>query len=440
VAAVSASGLVAAVAAGTVPITATSDGVSGVASLTVQATSPASDCSIAHIRCVDVVAGPTQEYSTIQAAANIASPGDTILVFDGSYVGFQISQSGTSSQPIVVRAKGSGAVIDRSGPTGDGVRFQNVEYVRLEGFQIRDVSDRCVAARGASPTLPMHGNVVRGVTCTRSGTEGFYLSEWAGGLVEDNTISNTGAVNSVQAHGIYLANAGSDNTTIRRNTIHDITGSDAAGMHFNGDLSVGGDGAISGLLIEDNVIYRTGANAFNMDGVRNSVIRNNLVYGIGRHALRVYQIDAAVGAGGLVIANNTFVAGSGGWAIKLTNDTGGHVIFNNILLGGVGSIAVGNANFTSDHNAVTNGFSLDEEATVITLSTWRSGGLEMNSIQATAAQLFANVGAGDYHLSTNSPAVDAGTATVGGVNAPSTDLDGTSRPKGLAYDLGAYER
>jgi len=400
-----------------------------------------SNCSPTRIRCVDVVAGATREYTTIQAAADAASAGDTILVFDGSYVGFQITKSGTSSQPIVVRANGSGAVIDRSGPTGDGVRFQDVSYVRLEGFQIRDVSDRCVAARGATPDAPMHGNVVRGVTCTRSGTEGFYLSEWADGLVEDCNISTTGQVTSSLAHGIYLANAGSKNSTIRRTSVSGVTGSGAEGMHFNADVSVGGDGIISGLLIEENIIS-SGSNGFSMDGVRNSVIRNNLIYGTTRHAMRAYMIDAAAGPANLVIVNNTFIGSSAGWAIKITEESGGHDIFNNILLGGVGSLAVANTSFTSDYNVVNNAFSLDGETTVITLSAWRGRGLglDAHSIQATAAQLFVNAGAGDYHLSATSPAIDAGKASLGGVSAPSTDLGRTARPKGLAFDIGAYEK
>ena len=40
----------------------------------------------------------------------------------------------------------------------------------------------------------------------------------------------------------------------------------------------------------------------------------------------------------------------------------------------------------------------------------------------------------DYHLLFNSPAIDAGTNT--GV---ATDYDGTARPQGAAYDIGAYE-
>jgi hypothetical protein len=438
VATVGTTGLVTAVAAGSAVITATSEGVDGSADLVVQATAPPSDCSASHVRCVDDDGGGA-EYGTIQSAVSAANAGDTVLVFDGSYAGFEVTRSGTAGQPIVIRARGGGAVIDRSGPTGDGARFQNVSYVRIEGFQVRDVSARCVAARGATPTSPMHGNVVRGITCTRSGTEGFYLSEFADGLVEGNDVSATGRVESNRAHGMYLANAGTDNTTVRGNTIHAITGSDAQAMHFNGDASVGGDGIISGMVVENNVIFAASTNGFNMDGVRNSVFRNNLVYDVGRHALRGYAIDGSGGPSGLHVVNNTLVAGSGNWAIKLTEDAGGHVIFNNILLGGAGSIVVGSSSLQSDYNVVTNAFSLDEEGSVISLSQWRAAGLGTHSFQATAGALFVNAGAGDLRLSATSPAIDAGAASLGGVSAPATDLVGASRPKGGGFDVGAYE-
>jgi len=47
---------------------------------------------------------------------------------------------------------------------------------------------------------------------------------------------------------------------------------------------------------------------------------------------------------------------------------------------------------------------------------------------------------GDYHLASSSPAVDSGTASQGGVNAPCDDYDSDGRPNGTANDIGGDEQ
>ena len=42
---------------------------------------------------------------------------------------------------------------------------------------------------------------------------------------------------------------------------------------------------------------------------------------------------------------------------------------------------------------------------------------------------------GDYHLKSNSPAIDEGTST----GAPADDIDGDARPQGAGYDMGSDE-
>ena len=44
-------------------------------------------------------------------------------------------------------------------------------------------------------------------------------------------------------------------------------------------------------------------------------------------------------------------------------------------------------------------------------------------------------GTGDYRLQSSSPAVNKGTKT----NAPTVDINNVARPKGGAWDIGAYE-
>jgi len=56
-------------------------------------------------------------------------------------------------------------------------------------------------------------------------------------------------------HGIYVGNSG-DRPVIRRNV---VWGNNANGIHMNGDLSQGGDGIISGAIVEGNIIHDNGS-------------------------------------------------------------------------------------------------------------------------------------------------------------------------------------
>ena len=79
--------------------------------------------------------------------------------------------------------------------------------------------------------------------------------------------------------------------------------------------------------------------------------------------------------------------------------------------------------------------SADGNDTVISLASWQTMGYDQHSLISTPAQLFANPGANDYHLSTTSPALNKGTF----LSDVPDDLEGRSRPAGIAFDIGAYE-
>jgi hypothetical protein len=70
------------------------------------------------------------------------------------------------------------------------------------------------------------------------------------------------------------------------------------------------------------------------------------------------------------------------------------------------------------------------------LAQWTAAnGNDSHSIISTATALFVSAAGNDYHLSSTSPAIDIGTTA----NAPSSDLDGNTRPRGSGIDIGAYE-
>ena len=397
------------------------------------------DCADPDTLCVDDTAGPQQEYSTIQSAVSAVSAGQTVLVNNGNYAGFSISKSGTPASRITIRANGNAVVIDQNEPGGSGssVLVSNASYVTIDGFVVErnGASGYGFAARNASATNPMRGLVISHNTIRNSGSTNLYLSQVADSLIESNTTSG-----SLTSHGIYLANGGSDDTILRGNRSF---GNAKNGIHLNGDLSVGGDGMHQRIVIDGNIIYDNVANGMDIDGMEDSLVQNNLVYGNGRHSLRVFQIDASAGAKNIRVINNTFVTGNSGWAVKFSEDGGGHVFFNNILFSGSGSlgaICVGNTSFFSDRNAVTGRFSVNNESSVIDLSQWQSLGHGNNSFTSTPGSLFTSVTTNDYSLLEGVPAIDAGVGTYQGTLAPTQDIVGTPRPQRAAIDMGAYEK
>ncbi|MCP4324118.1 MAG: hypothetical protein GY787_20135, partial [Alteromonadales bacterium] len=271
------------------------------------------ECGQMSILCVDDTNGAQQEYSTIQSAINDASAGDTVLVFSGTYVGFNINKSGTENNRLTVASNDENVFVTRRGTSSDAIiRISNANYVTLEGFTVnnQDNTGYGIAARGATVSNPMRGLVVKNNKVFDSPSTNIYLSQ-----VSESTIEGNIAANSVDSHGIYLANGGSDNTILRANICYD---NGRNGIHFNGDLSVGSgstDGLHTGIIMEQNIIYENIANGVDMDGVQSSIIRNNLIYANGRHALRGFRIDSSEGPKALHIYNNTLVA-NGGWSIK----------------------------------------------------------------------------------------------------------------------------
>jgi parallel beta-helix repeat protein len=393
------------------------------------------NCADSDTLCVSATAGQNQEFTSIQTAVDTAVAGETVVVFEGSYAGFRVSNSGTDGNPIVVTANGDLVrIISDEDLSSDRIHIQNSNYVTIEGFTIdkQGASGMGITARGATADSPMHGIKFQFNSVSNADGPNIYLSQAADSLVLANTASGSG-----YSHGIYLANGGSDNTTLQANRCFDNASN---GIHFNGDSSIGGDGLHTGLTIVGNIIYDNSANGIDADGVHDSRFENNLIYSNGRHALRVFQEDSSAGSGNLEILNNTLVSNNS-WGIKLTADIGGHVIFNNIILGnGGGCLAVANTSMVSNNNIFQTdcAYSSDGESSTMGLSFWQSN-YDTSSIESTTGTVLKNVSADDYSLASSSPAIIFGVKTLNGVTVSSEDIEATARPQTSSVDAGVYE-
>jgi len=408
------------------------------------------DCAPSSARCV----GAGQEYATIQAAANVVNPGDTVWVFDGNYAPFDVTRSGTAAAPIVFRTVNPWGAVLTSSKSAHGhqaaIMVFLADHVTIDGFKVDlratdpgPSGEHAISCYGWEPA--QHGCVIRNNWTAGARVANIFSAYSEGIVVEDNF-----TFGSEDEHGIYVSNS-QDNPIIRRNVTFDNNG---AGIHVNGDIeSPPGDGIISNALIDSNTIYGNGANcsaALSMDGVQNSVVSNNLIYDNDCQSITSFCIDGGGGPKNMVYVNNTVIVPSGAssanWAIKIQGnggcaDQGGHTIFNNILLrtnGDTGSISIEHANVVSDYNRVSD--RLRRNGTVATLATWKGWGYDAHSSIETESGLFVNPGSQDYHLKAGTAAVDGGVASLAGDGAPDHDLEQAARPQGAGHDNGAYER
>jgi hypothetical protein len=382
-------------------------------------------------------------WQTLQYAADRVAAGDTVVVRAGTYAGFvtgwDSALSGTAGNPVTFRAEAGVTITGRNARTADAINLEGSSYMVIDGFAILNPSGNIT--RAGVRSVENHHVTIRNCRIDGMGRWGILTGHTDDALIENNHCSNSQAEN-----GIYVSNA-CVRPVVRGNTLHH---NNANGLHMNGDESMGGNGIITGALVEKNIIYENGAaggSGINGDGLRDSVIRNNLLYSNHASGISLYRIDAAQSAANNVIVNNTVVmAANGRWCLNIVNGSTGNVVFNNILwhAGTRGSINIAAdslTGFKSDYNVVKDLFSANDGDSFLTLAQWRTAtGQDAHSRIATPAEVFVDSGANDYHLKEGSSAVDAGTASLSARNAPAEDLEGYLRPSGSGYDAGAYER
>lgn len=357
-----------------------------------------------------------------------------------------------------------------------GFDISSRNYITINGFSLKYHNN---TSFGAIHLSGSNNNTVSNSTITDNLGPGIFLNnsstntisnnqllrnrrQFGGGLrLENGSSSNTVSQNTITGTGLSGGNGislcgdstcnstGNNSNTLSRNTISNVYDT-CMYLDTNNDSNV----------IERNIchdVYRTttssGGNGFHLSlGSDSNIIRNNIVYNTQRHGISLRDGNVSQGYvnnNNNVIYNNTVYNigyGGGGFgesgdALNVQGTNSNNIIKNNIAYqakDAVLNIEAGSVSTTtSDYNllynpsgtvAKYNGLSYS------TLSSYQSASGQ-DAYSRSADPLFENIGAYNFALTGNSPAINAG-ATLASVTE---DIIGTARPYSTGFDIGAYE-
>jgi parallel beta helix pectate lyase-like protein/uncharacterized protein DUF1565 len=335
----------------------------------------------------------TQPFRTIQQAANVVNPGDTVIVRDGVYTGgsraiVDVERCGAAGHLIVFMAEHTwGAVLDGQHNTSQTGVFLGASFIRVEGLEIRGVGRYGFdMAEGSVTDLEIAANHIHDV--------GRYCTDATGGISAVSVVDN--------------------NILIERNLIHDI-----------GRYSPGENGCsptTKNWQNHDHGVYAASGS--------NITIRNNVFYNI-LHGWAVQRYSGAgVRVDSLFILNNTFAFPNPNkdGQIIISSPTANSLIANNIFYEPLTAGIVFEGASASGVTVANNLASTEPVATGDLTGVTSTNNLDR------VDPLLVNPAGFDFHLKAGSPAIGAGLSLP---NVPN-DFDGVPRPPTGPYDLGAY--
>lgn len=372
-------------------------------------------------------------WKTLQHAADAIQPGDTVVVEPGVYDGFELTAGGQPGARMRFLAK-PGVLIDRGPEHGsrDNINIEGASHVDIEGFE---VTSAWRAGIRAAECQHVH---IRNNHVHDNGVWGIFTGFCDDLVIEDNITSG-----SRRQHGIYVSNS-PKRTVIRGNRIF---GNRQAGIHMNGDASLGREGMVIDPLVENNLIYGNGERGgagINCDGCRGARFRNNILYDNHANGITLYKIDArAPSTNNVVVHNTIWMSARSRWCIRIVDGSVNNTFANNICLtdhathGAIDIDEPSLRGFSSQNNALVERFTTTDGTATLPMASWRKKtGQDQRSIAARAADLFVDAAQRDLRLKPGSPALDTGISKI----RLGHDYFGNRRPAGKAADIGAIER
>lgn len=393
-------------------------------------------------------------FKTIQAAANLVNPGDTVLIMNGTY-------NSTSVQSVVwlTRSGADGAYITFKPYPGhspvlhsdkwhhfliDGASYIVVEGLKFIGNndnityqQAMDVYNYYQANKngtvnwdyvattctngisirqGKVSGLVPHHVIISGNTITKCAGGGINAEIADYITYEYNVVYSNCNYNIWANSGINIFHSRDvdTNTTTYKNIVRNNISYDNENTIPWGATSAISDG--NGIIIDDNKNTQlTRVKAY----AGKTLVYNNLSYENGGGGVHVFS------SSNVDVINNTTYNNSRSPALDYAEidaiDCDNVKLLNNIAYARTGekcNDVYSNTNVTYNYNIYFNGTIAAQGANDI-----------------VADPKFENIPNRNFHVQSTSQAIDTGTSTL----APADDLDGNNRPIGNGYDRGCYE-
>ena len=383
-------------------------------------------------------------WKTIQKAADSMMPGDDAIMKAGGYdETIKTTKDGEAGKRITFKASGlvkiKGFKINHTYTTVDGFEVVPRNSIILTKSNCEILNNHCIDSfirithDSKATNCLIKGNHVESTYSWKNDWPA--IEVWGNNNIAE--YNEVGPSTDTDAFRLF----GHDNI-IRNNYIHNITLSPGSRAHTDifQNFGVNGYEESYNIVFENNLIVDNDAQMFmtENDGmttlhdfdIRNNVYVNLKYQGnVGIPNLRFYnntcinldptngfalfidQVDKIKDCTGCQVMNNIFI-GCGG--AKNTTMMGAYYIKGNVK------------DYKVDYNYVARGAANGYEAL--------TGDKEEHGING-GDPMFVDPAKNDYHLQPNSPAINKG-ATMTGFK---TDKDGTVRPQGAAWDMGAFE-
>jgi MYXO-CTERM domain-containing protein len=284
----------------------------------------------------------TAPFKTIQKAASVAAPGDTVYLRGGTYAESVVfSTSGKAGSWITFSAyPGELPILDGAGASGTGFSSSVAQYIRVVGIAARNWKSSGFGNGWVNDTGTSNGNW-QFVNCIADGNgiNGITFYNASGLLIDESIVVHNGNQPPSWSSGVNLFHLSGDYTTnIVRRTVS-FENIDICGAATCANKSTDGSGFIldqnsSGALFENNIGFRNGGSCIRINCPGAHIV-NNTCYHDGLNSNdtgpaapgEIYFSSALAGA---VMANN--LAAASGWNNTMNAFVGGPAGSNDVAI------------------------------------------------------------------------------------------------------------